>query len=106
MWEKTIDIEGKVIPAVSAAAQKLSYLTLKAKQIDVVMGIVSKHDVFTTLNMRYGKLCYIRLPYKVLFIFSLSQVRGIASLQPRHNGDSVATAAHVYYFNPFAGACN
>ena len=54
--------------------------------------------MFLTLITRYGKsLCYGRLPYTYdeVFSYSLSQVRGIASLQPGHNGDSVAIAAHV-----------
>ena len=40
-----------MITAAAAAAQKLGYSTLKAKQMDVaiVMGIVSERDVFTTL---------------------------------------------------------
>ena len=50
---------------------------------------------------RYGEiLCQSRQPYtygEALFIFSLSQVRGVASLQSRHNGDLIAIAAHVYY---------
>ena len=87
-----------MITAASAAAQKLGYSTLKAKQMDVVVGIVSEHDVFTTLITRYGKcLSYGRLLYtydEALFIFS-SQVCSIASLQLRPNGDSVAIAAHV-----------
>ena len=43
---------------------------------------------------------YSRLPYtysEALFIFSLLQVCVNSSLQPRHNGDSVAIVAHVYY---------
>ena len=43
-----------MITAASAAAQKLG---LKAKQIDVVMGIVSERDVFTTLIMRASTTC-------------------------------------------------
>ena len=50
---------------------------------DMVKSIVACHK-------HYGE---------ALFIFSLLQVCGIVSLQPRHNGDSVAVciAAHVYY---------
>ena len=70
--------------AASAAAQKLiGYSALKAKQMDVVMGIVSERDVFTTVITRYGEsLCYGRLPYTKHFSYSLSQACGIASLQP------------------------
>ena len=53
-----------MITAASAAAQRLGYSTLKAKQIDVVMGIVSGRDVFAILPTGYGKsLCYSCLPY-------------------------------------------
>ena len=31
------------------------------------------------------------------FSYFLSQVRGIASLRPKHNGDAVDVAAHVFY---------
>ena len=40
-----------MVTAASAAAQKLGYSALKAKQMDVVMGIVSERDVF---NSNYG----------------------------------------------------
>ena len=98
---KTIGIEGRVVTAASAAAQKLGY---SSKQMDVVIGIVSERDVFTTLITRYGKsLCYgismvmVACPPLITrcFSYSLSQVRGILSLQPRHNGDSVAIAAQI-----------
>ena len=47
-----------MITAASTAAQKLGYSSLIAKQMDVVMGIVSDRDVFTTLITRYGQsLC-------------------------------------------------
>ena len=92
-----------MVAAASAAAQKLGYSALKAKQMDVVMGIVSESDVFTTLITRYGKVCVmVACPTlttlhlrRGAFSYSLSPGRGIASLQRRHNGDSVAIAAHV-----------
>ena len=64
----------------------------------VIVGIVSERDVFTTLNTRYGKVCVMVACSTLMarhFLYSLSQVRGIKSLQPRHKGDSVAIAAHV-----------
>ena len=67
-----------MVTAASAAAEKLSYSTLKAKQMNVVMDIMSKRNVFTTLIMRCGKsLCYGHLPYtydEALFIFSITNV--------------------------------
>ena len=85
--------------AASAAAKKLG---LKVKQMDVVMGILSEREV---LIKRCGKSLLRSPALHALFIFSitssgrfsysLSQVRGIMSLQPRRNGDSVAIAAHV-----------
>ena len=36
------------------------------------------------------------------FSYFLSQVRGITSLQPSHNGDSVAVPVHVYYNYSYA----
>ena len=43
----------RLVTAASAAAQKLiGYSALKAKQMDVVMGIVSERDVFTTVITR------------------------------------------------------
>ena len=79
-----------MITAASAAAQKLG---LKVKQMDVVMGILSEREV---LIKKCGK-CLLWSPAVHLrrFSYSLSQVRGIASLQPRRNGDSVAIAEHV-----------
>ena len=71
MSSKIIGIEGRVVTAALPAAQKLGHSGLKAKQMDVVMGIMSERDVVTTLNTRYGKsLCYSRLRYtynKMLF---------------------------------------
>ena len=67
---KTIDIEGRVITTDSAVEQKLDYSFLKAKQMDVVMGIVSERNVFTTLR-EMGKIGYICLLYtygEALFI--------------------------------------
>ena len=66
------------------------------------MGIVSERDVFTTLIMTYGKTCVIVASPTLLytmrrFSYSLSQVRGIASLQPRHNGDSVYSKYIIIY---------
>ena len=65
----------------------------ESKQMDVVMGILSEREV---LIKRCGK-SLLRSPALHLrrFSYSLSQVRGITSLQPRRNGDSVAIAAHV-----------
>ena len=52
-----------MITTASAAAQRLEYSALKAKHIDVVMGIVSRRDVFAILPTGYGKsLCYSCLP--------------------------------------------
>ena len=63
-----------MVTAASAAAQKLGYSA--AKQMDVMMGIVSECDVFTTLIRRYGKyLCYGCLSYtydESLFIVSIT----------------------------------
>ena len=74
----------------TAAAKKLG---LKVKQMNVVMGILREREV---LIKRCGK-SLLRSPALHLrrFSYSLSQVRGITSLQPRRNGDSVAIAAHV-----------
>ena len=77
-----------MITAASAAAQKLG---LKVKQMDVVMGILSEREV---LIKRCGK-SLLWSPALRRFSYSLSQVRGIALLQPRRNGYSVAIAAHV-----------
>ena len=65
-----------MVTAASAAAQKLiGYSALKAKQMDVVMGIVSERYVFTTLITRYGEnLCYGHLPFSN-FIFSITSSR-------------------------------
>ena len=90
MMIKTTGIEGRVITAASAAAQELG---LKVKQMDVVMGILSEREV---LIKRCGKsLLWSPALHLRRFLYFLSQVRGIASLQPRRNGDSVAIAAHV-----------
>ena len=91
MIKKNIGKEGS-----PATALKLG---LKTKQMDVVMGIVSERDVLIK-RCRKSLLWHRlhRLPALTTmrrFSYSLSQVRGIASLQPRHNGDSVAVAAHV-----------
>ena len=87
-----------MVTAASAAAQKLGYSALKVRQMDVVMGIVSERDVFTTLNYEIWEVCVMvacpTLTTRCLS-YSLSQVHGIASLQLRHNRDSVAIAAHV-----------
>ena len=87
-------IDYRVVTTASAAAQKLiGYSDLKAKQMDVVMGIVSDRDVFTTLITRCGKICVmVACPTLTTrhFLYSLSQVCGIASLQPRSNGDAIA----------------
>ena len=96
-----------MVTAASAVAQKLGYSTLKAKQMDVVMGIVSECDVFTTLNTRYGKsLCYGRLPYtydKALFIISITSSRYHVARQWRfssrpllHMYNYAHTANHSY----------
>ena len=77
-----------MITAASAAAQKLG---LKVKQMDVVMGILSEREV---LIKRCGK-SLLWSPALHLIKTFLSRVWGIASLQPRRNGDSVAIAAHV-----------
>ena len=85
-----------MITAASAAALKLG---LKAKQMDVVMGIVSEHDV---LIKRCGKSLlwhrYGRLPYtyddEALFIFSITSSRYRVATA-NCNGDSVAISAHV-----------
>ena len=45
-------IEGTVITAASVAAQKLGYSALKAKQMDVVMEIVSERDVSSQVERR------------------------------------------------------
>ena len=86
-----------MITGASPAAQKLGYSTLKAKQMDVVMGIVSERDVFTTLITRYGNsLCYSRLPYTYDEAFFHILYHKFA-VQPRHNGDSML---HMYnYYN-------
>ena len=66
MIKKTTGIEGRVITAASAAAQKLG---LKVKQMDVVVGILSEHEVLI-------KRCVLRSPalllIKTLFIFSIT----------------------------------
>ena len=86
LWSPALHAFRK-ITAASAAAQKLG---LKVKQMDVVMGILSEREV---LIKRCGKSL---LWSPALHAFhTLSQVWGIASLQPRRNGDSVAIAAHV-----------
>ena len=52
-----------MITAASAALQKLGYSALKAKQMDIVIGIFSERDVFTTLITRTGEsLCLIWSP--------------------------------------------
>ena len=48
-------MEDRVITAALAAAQRLGYSTLKVKQMDIVMGIVSGRDVFAILPAGYGK---------------------------------------------------
>ena len=66
----------KVVNAASAAAQKLRYSALKVRQMDVVMGIVSERDVFTTRITK--SLCYGRLPYtydEAVCIFSITSSR-------------------------------
>ena len=53
---------------------------------------------FTTLITRYGKVCVMVASPTLTtrrFSYSLTQVRGIASVRPRHKGDSVAIAAYV-----------
>ena len=67
---KNTGIEGRVITAASAAAEKLG---LKVKQMDVVGGILSERDV---LIKRCGK-SLLRSPtllliMKTLFIFSIT----------------------------------
>ena len=56
---KNIGIEGRVITAGAAAAQKLGYSTLKAKPMDVaiVIGIVSERDVLR---------CFYNSNYEIL----------------------------------------
>ena len=53
---KTTGIEGRVITAASAAAQRLG---LKVKQMDVVMGILSEREV---LIKRCGKSVTVACP--------------------------------------------
>ena len=69
MIKKPTGIEGRVITAASAAAQKLG---LKVKQMDVVGGILSEHEV---LIKRCGK-SLLRSPalllIKTLFIFCIT----------------------------------
>ena len=81
-----------MITAASAAAQKLG---LKVKQMDVVMGILSEREV---LMKRCGKSLLLSTALHLRrFSYCLSQVRGIASLQPRRNGDSVPLL-HMYNY--------
>ena len=75
----TIGIECRVVTVTSAGAQKLGYSALKAKQIDVIMRIVSERDVFTILITRYGEsMSYGHLLYtydEAVVIFSVTSSR-------------------------------
>ena len=61
-----------MVTAASAAAQKLiGYSALKAKQMDVVMGIVSERDVFTTLTLNvYLVLCILYIMTILIIVFN------------------------------------
>ena len=51
--------------AANVSAQSLGYMTLKQKQKDVILNILTGKDVFAVLPTGYGKslcLCYTCLP--------------------------------------------
>ena len=95
-----------MVTAASAAAQKLGLLSSERKQMNVVMGIVSESDVFTTLIMRCGKSlfygCLLYTYNEALFMFSITSSRyhvATAKTQRKfssHMYNYVHTAHHSY----------
>ena len=59
-----------IIQAAVQAAKSLGYDKLKDQQLNVIVGVLTDHDVFAVLPTGYGKsLCYGCLPlaYDILY---------------------------------------
>ena len=56
--------ENPIVSAAKSAAGRLGYESLRDLQLEVIIGVVSGHDVFGILPTGYGKsLCYASLPW-------------------------------------------